>query len=115
MVRTIPRELAIEENQIVNAMSTCLVDMASFAYDTGADEGISTSIDDFAYLDTSDKVKSSVTIREPSIGAPNCEGRGPLVYTFKVGNKFMGWFIQMGYWLDRQLDPLSFVQLQQCK
>ncbi len=64
--------------------------MASFAYDTGAGEGISTSKDDFAYLDTSDKVKSSVTIRGPSIGAPNCEGRGPLVYTFKIGNKFMG-------------------------
>ena len=90
MVRTIPREFVNDETQVVNAMSTCLNDMDSFAYDTGAGEGISTNKDDFYFLDDSDKVKKSVTIKGPSIGAPECEGRGPLVYTFKVGNKLMG-------------------------
>ena len=68
MVRTIPRELAIEGNQIVNALSICLVDMASFAYDTGAGEGISTSKDDFAYLDTSDKLKNLSLFVDQALG-----------------------------------------------
>jgi hypothetical protein len=64
--------------------------MASFAYDTGAGEGISTSKDDFIYLDTSEKSRNSCTIQGPSVGTPTCEGRGPLVYIFKVGGRIMG-------------------------
>ncbi len=50
MVRTIPRERVSDGMDVINALNTCLVNMASFAYDTGAGEGISTSEDDFIYL-----------------------------------------------------------------
>jgi hypothetical protein len=36
IVRTIPRERVSDEINIINALNTCLVDMASFAYGTGA-------------------------------------------------------------------------------
>jgi hypothetical protein len=90
MARTIPRECICDGKQVINALNTCLVDMTTFAFDTGAGEGISTSKDDFVYLDTSDKSRNSCTIQGPSVGSPTCEGRGPLVYIFKLGERIMG-------------------------
>jgi hypothetical protein len=90
VARTIPRETMISANQTVTAMSSCPFDMSSFAYDTGAGEGVSTSEDDFTYLDTSEQEKNSVTIHGPTIGTPTCQGRGPLVFTYRVGEKVMG-------------------------
>jgi hypothetical protein len=90
MVRTIPREPLIMASEEITAMNSVLIDLALVAFDTGAAQGISTSRDDFTYLDTSEKCKNSVSINGPSVGTPHCEGRGPLVYTFKMGNKLMG-------------------------
>jgi hypothetical protein len=88
-VRLVPTETNLEYPINVQAFETSLLDMGSFAYDTGAGEGISTSKDDFVYLDTSTKSKKSVKINGPSVGSPMCEGRGPLVYLFKDENKLM--------------------------
>ncbi len=42
------------------------------------------------YLDESEEIKSSVEIQGPSVGAPLCIGRGPLVYRFTLNGKQMG-------------------------
>jgi hypothetical protein len=74
----------------LTAMNAALVDMRSFAYDTGAGEGISTSEDDFVYVDKSPKMSESVKIQGPSVGTPTCTGRGPLVYVFNHGDMKLG-------------------------
>jgi hypothetical protein len=79
MLRTIPRECSTDKLTI-SLMNTVLVDELSFAFDSGSGEGISVHRKDFVYLDESDEIKSSVEIQGPSVGAPFCIGRGPLVY-----------------------------------
>ena len=59
----------------VTALNIELVKKNSFAYDTGAAEGISTNREDFLFLDESDEAKKSIRIKGPSVGAPRCEGR----------------------------------------
>ncbi len=44
---------------------------------------------DFVYLDESNRQKKSVIISGPSVGKPQCIGRGPLVYLFLFGKKLM--------------------------
>jgi hypothetical protein len=90
MVRTIPRECSKDSILTLSAMNAALVDMKCFAYDTGAGEGISTSEDDFVYLDKSPEAIQSVTIQGPSVGTPTCVGRGPLVYVFDHGDLKLG-------------------------
>ena len=90
MVRTIPRELSIDECESFTALNTTLVDLNSFAYDTGAGEGISTCPGDFVSIDRSEKMTSSVKIQGPSVGTPTCIGRGPLVYMINEGEFLFG-------------------------
>ena len=89
MIRTIPRECSTDKLTIT-LMNTVLVDESSFAFDSGSGEGISVHRKDFAYLDESEEIKSSVEIQGPSVGAPICIGRGPLVYRFTLNGKQMG-------------------------
>ncbi len=42
------------------------------------------------YLDELEEIKNSVEIQGPSVGAPLCIGRGPLVYHFTLKGKQMG-------------------------
>ena len=51
-----------------------------FCHDSGSAAGISTKRDDFVWFDESEAAKRVGHIRGPSVGAPGCEGRGPLVY-----------------------------------
>jgi hypothetical protein len=90
MVRTIPRELSVDACESFTALNTALVDLDSFAYDTGAGEGISTCPDDFVSIDRSEKMTSSVKIQGPSVGTPTCIGRGPLVYMINEGEFLYG-------------------------
>ena len=90
VVRTIPRECDSVSNVDVSCLSTVLVDESSFAFDTGSGEGISVHRKDFVYLDESEEAKSSVLIQGPSVGAPLCLGRGPLVFRFEMDGKPMG-------------------------
>jgi hypothetical protein len=85
MVRTIPREVSVEKSDHITALNTALVDLNSFAYDTGAGEGISTRPEDFVYINQSPQMTASVKIQGPSVGTPTCLGRGPLVYMFGIG------------------------------
>ena len=89
-VRTIPREIKDDEVLNLSALNSSLLDMKSFAYDTGASEGISTNFDDFVIVDDSREMKESVRIQGPSVGTPNCLGRGPLVYLIKAGSNKLG-------------------------
>ena len=66
-VRTIPREMADDGILEVNALSSSLIDMRHFAYDTGAGEGISTNPDDFVFIDDSNMMKESVRTRPSSL------------------------------------------------
>ena len=90
VVRTIPRECDSFSNVDVTCLSTVLVDESSFAFDTGSGEGISVHRKDFVYLDESEEAKNSVLIQGPSVGAPLCIGRGPLVFRFELDGKPMG-------------------------
>ena len=84
MVRIIPREqIKSREPLVYKALGNSPFDMESFAYDTGAGEGISTLGSDFVNIDTSESSRNSVSMHGPTVGAPTCEGRGPSVYTFK--------------------------------
>ena len=74
MVFTIPREPIKIDSETVGILGTSLVDMDSFAFDTGAGEGISTDRNDFVFLDCSDACKQSAIINGPSVGTPTCEG-----------------------------------------
>jgi hypothetical protein len=47
MVRTIPRECSSDSIVDVSCLSTVLVDMSSFAFDTGSEEGVSVHRKDF--------------------------------------------------------------------
>jgi hypothetical protein len=89
MIRTIPRECSTDKLTIT-LMNTVLVDESSFAFDSGSGEGISVHQKGFVYLDESEEIKSSVEIQGPSVGAPICIGRGPLVYRFTLNEKKMG-------------------------
>ena len=90
MVRTIPREVADNGILELNALSSSLIDMGHFAYDTGAGEGISTNPDDFVFVDDSMMMRESVKIQGPSVGTPACIGRGPLVYIINKGKQKLG-------------------------
>ena len=67
--------------QVSNMATSSLLNMeVHTCWDTGAGSGITTDKDDMAWLDSSQGAKDSVCIRGPSVGAPQCGGRGPLVY-----------------------------------
>lgn len=53
-------------------------------YDSGSAMGISTSVNDFVYLDRSREAKDSVTLNGPSVGTPGCGGRGALVFRIEL-------------------------------
>ncbi len=89
MIRTIPRECSTDKLTIT-LMNTVSVDESSFAFDSGSGEGISAHRKNFVYLNESEEIRSSVEIQGPSVGAPICIGRGPLVYRFTVNGKKMG-------------------------
>ena len=74
----------------LSALNSSLLDMRSFAYDTGASEGISTNVNDFVVVDESAEMKDSVRIQGPSVGTPECLGRGPLVYLINDGSSKLG-------------------------
>jgi hypothetical protein len=116
MIRTIPRECSMDKLTI-SLMNTVLVDESSFAFDSGSGEGISVHRKDFVYLDESEEIKSSVEIQGPSVGAPICIDRGPLVYRFTLNGKQMGLIgsIQMGYWLIFHPVGLFLDWCRQCK
>jgi hypothetical protein len=78
------------KTESITLMRSSLIEMNSFAYDTGSGEGISVRREDFVYLDESDRQKKSVIISGPSVGKPQCIGRGPLVYLFLYEKKLMG-------------------------
>ncbi len=61
-----------------------------FVYDTGSAEGISTNASDFYQLEMSERAKDSTIINGPSVGSPQCGGRGCLIFTFEVDNVMMG-------------------------
>ena len=89
-VRTIPRNMVDDKDAMeidISAMAVKdLLDVEQyFCHDSGSAAGISTRKEDFVWLDESDKAKRSVNIRGPSVGAPGCEGRGPLVYRIEMG------------------------------
>ena len=89
-VRTIPRNMVEDKDAMeveISAMAVKdLLDVEHhFCHDSGSAAGISTRKEDFVWLDESDKAKRSVNIRGPSVGAPGCEGRGPLVYRVEMG------------------------------
>ena len=52
--------------------------------DSGAAMGVSTSKQDFVYLDESTSARSSVSLNGPSVGTPGCGGRGVLVYRMEL-------------------------------
>ena len=89
-VRTIPREFIGQQEIEISALSTVLVDDRAFVFDTGSAEGISTNPKDFVFLDDSVSACNSVCIKGPSVGAPECKGRGPLIYTFDINGICMG-------------------------
>jgi hypothetical protein len=89
MIRMVPRECSTNKLTIT-LMNTVLVDESSFAFDSGSGEGIPVHRKDFVYLDESKEIISSVEIQGPSVGAPICIGRGPLVYRFTLNEKKMG-------------------------
>ena len=90
MIKILPRQTAKHDQMEIAAMNVNLVEDEMFAYDTGSAEGISTKSDDFVYLDDSTEAKNSIKIKGPSVGAPDCLGRGPLVFTFNVNGRLMG-------------------------
>ncbi len=67
-------DVVAEETRMINSLNVQFFDMDSFAFDTGAGEGISTSLNDFVFLDTSIKSKKSILINGPSVGTPTCLG-----------------------------------------
>ena len=84
-VRTIPRNVVDDDDVMeVDVSSMAVKDLLDvehhFCHDSGSAAGISTKRDDFVWFDESEAAKKSVHIRGPSVGAPGCEGRGPLVY-----------------------------------
>ena len=84
-IRTYPRvKQGIEEINISALATSALLDMDKNAcYDSGSATGITTERKDCPYLDESIEARESVKIRGPSVGAPQCEGRGPVVYRVK--------------------------------
>jgi hypothetical protein len=87
-VRTIPRNVVDEDDVMevdVTSMAVKgLLDVEHhFCHDSGSASdsaaGTSTKRDDFVWFDESEAAKKSVHVRGPSVGAPGCEGRGPLV------------------------------------
>ena len=81
-IRTYPRiKQGVEVIDISSMATSALLDMERNAcYDSGSATGITTDVRDMAYIDTSVEAQDSVTIRGPSVGAPKCEGRGPVVF-----------------------------------
>jgi hypothetical protein len=82
-VRTIPRNVVDEDDVMeVDITSMAVKDLLDvehhFCHDPGSAVGTSTKRDDFVWFDESEAAKKSVHIRGPSVGAPGCEGRGPL-------------------------------------
>jgi hypothetical protein len=78
MMRTYGDTITI---QVSNMATSSLLDMDNHTcWDSGAGSGISTDPNDLAWLDESSEAKGSVQIRGPSVGAPECGGRGPLIY-----------------------------------
>ncbi len=97
-----------EETRIIHSLNVQFFDMGSFAFDTGAGEGISTSHKDFIYLDTSIKSKRSIVINGPSVGTPKCLGRGPLIFTIMVGDRLMGLIHPNGIYASSEKSTPSF-------
>ena len=84
-IRTHPRvKQGVEEINISALATSALLDMDKNAcYDSGSATGITTERKDCPYLDESIEARESVKIRGPSVGAPQCEGRGPVVCRVK--------------------------------
>ena len=80
-IQTIPRECFETLDIEVPSLATMdLLNTRKYAcHDSGSGTGISTDPRDFVYVDSSDAAKGSVKIRGPSVGAPGCAGRGPMV------------------------------------
>jgi hypothetical protein len=102
------RDNVEEETRMVHSLNVQFFDMDTFAFDIGAGEGISTSRKDFIFLNTSAKSKGSIVINGPSVGTPTCLGRGPLIFTFKVEDKFMGLIHPNGTYASSELSSPNF-------
>ena len=81
-IQTIPRVCYDKIDVEVSSMATMeLLNTATHAcHDSGSGTGISTDARDFVYVDDSAEAANSVQIRGPSVGAPECGGRGPMVF-----------------------------------
>jgi hypothetical protein len=101
-------DVVAEETRMINSLNVQFFDMDSFAFDTGAGEGISTSLNDFVFLDTSIKSKKSILINGPSVGTPTCLGRGPLIFTFKFGIQLMGLIHPNGIYASSEASTPTF-------
>jgi hypothetical protein len=96
------------ETRTVHSLNVQFFDMDSFAFDTGAGEGISTSRNDFIFLDESIKSKRSILINGPSVGTPTCLGRGPLIFTVKIDDKLMGLIHPNGIYASSEVSSPNF-------
>ena len=78
-IQSIPRHCNEKLDIEVSALNaSSLLNTDKYAcWDSGAGTGITTDASDFAWIDSSEKAKSSVHIRGPSVGTPKCGGRGP--------------------------------------
>ena len=100
VARTIPRG-----NFLSFLMSqTELHSMEAAVMDTGSGMTLTTEKDDFIYLDTSKSARDSLTVLGPSVGAPQCGGRGPAAYPFMQGNKQMCIIDPKGAWAKSEGD-----------
>ena len=80
-VRTIPREVLGKVTVDLSMLKVSpLPNMEDVCHDTGSAEGLTTLKSDMVYCDASVEAQESVIIRGPSVGAPLCAGRGPLLY-----------------------------------
>lgn len=86
LVRTIPRHCGEQVVINVSALTaSSLLDVEKHAcWDSGAETGITTEASDMAWVDTSEEARKSIRIRGPSVGTPQCGGRGPIIYRVKV-------------------------------
>jgi hypothetical protein len=80
-IQTHPRvKQGVEVIDMSPMATSALLDMERHACcDSGSATGIATDVRDVACIDTGVEAQDSVTIRGPSVGAPKCEGRGPVV------------------------------------
>ena len=104
-IRTVPRQCNEKiKISIANLSSIELIDVSRHAcYDSGSGTGISTCKEDFVWLDESSAVKESVEIRGPSVGGPECAGRGALVFRCVIGRRQYGIVHPNGVFAESEL------------